>query len=291
MTLALPLAPGRSRPRRARGVLGPVGAIALVVVAAMVLLAALAPWLAPYPVDQQDLQHPYAGPGPQHWLGTDATGRDILSRLIWGARTSLGGPALVVALSLAVGLPIGLSAAWRGGALDAVLARVLDVIFAVPGILVAVLAVAVFEPGLTPAVIALAVAYLPYVARTARAAARAQRHLPYVEALELQGMGGLRICVRHVLPNILGVVLAQVPVAFALALVDLASLSFLGLAVQAPAADWGVLVSDSSALLQGHPEQALYAGLAIVTTVVALTFLGDRLTEGRPIARTRREKR
>ncbi|MBU2695145.1 ABC transporter permease [Pimelobacter sp. 30-1] len=291
MSVTLPLVTGRSRPRRARGTLGPVGTAALVVVVAMVLLAALAPWLAPYPVDQQDLQHPYAGPSPEHWLGTDATGRDILSRLLWGARTSLGGPALVVALSLAVGLPIGLSAAWRGGLLDAVLARVLDVIFAVPGILVAVLAVAVFEPGLAPAVIALAVAYLPYVARTARAAARAQRHLPYVEALELQGMGGLRICARHVLPNILGVVLAQVPVAFALALVDLASLSFLGLAVQAPAADWGVLVSDNAALLQGHPEQAVYAGLAIVTTVVALTFLGDRLTEGRPAARLRREKR
>ncbi|XBB67053.1 ABC transporter permease [Nocardioides sp. WV_118_6] len=291
MSVTLPLVTGRSRPRRARGTLGPVGTAALVVVVAMVLLAALAPWLAPYPVDQQDLQHPYAGPSPEHWLGTDATGRDILSRLLWGARTSLGGPALVVALSLAVGLPIGLSAAWRGGLLDAVLARVLDVIFAVPGILVAVLAVAVFEPGLAPAVIALAVAYLPYVARTARAAARAQRHLPYVEALELQGMGGLRICARHVLPNILGVVLAQVPVAFALALVDLASLSFLGLAVQAPAADWGVLVSDNAALLQGHPEQAVYAGLAIVTAVVALTFLGDRLTEGRPAARLRREKR
>ncbi|WP_418060599.1 ABC transporter permease [Pimelobacter simplex] len=291
MTATFPLVTGRSRQRRARGTLGPVGTAALVVVVAMVLLAALAPWLAPYPVDQQDLQHPYAGPSPEHWLGTDATGRDILSRLLWGARTSLGGPALVVALSLAVGLPIGLSAAWRGGLLDAVLARVLDVIFAVPGILVAVLAVAVFEPGLAPAVIALAVAYLPYVARTARAAARAQRHLPYVEALELQGMGGLRICARHVLPNILGVVLAQVPVAFALALVDLASLSFLGLAVQAPAADWGVLVSDNAALLQGHPEQAVYAGLAIVTTVVALTFLGDRLTEGRPAARLRREKR
>lgn len=276
---------------RAFSALGPAGAVAAVVLGLLLLMAALAPWIAPYSPDAQDLANPFQAPSSAHWLGTDSTGRDIASRLIWGARTSLAGPAAVVALSVCAGIPVALLAAWFGGRIDAVVARVLDVLFALPGILIAVLAVSVFGTGLSSAVIALAVAYLPYVARTARAVAIQQHGLPYVAALKVQGLGGFAISLRHVLPNIAPVVMAQVPVAFALALVDLAALSFLGLAVQAPQADWGVLVSDSQAVLQGHPEQVIWAGSLIVVAVLSLTFLGDRISEGRPEPRIRTKKR
>jgi peptide/nickel transport system permease protein len=271
---------------------GPAGLLALGVVGLFVLIAVGAPWIAPHDPTATDLLAAYRPPSGAHLLGTDATGRDIFSRLIWGARTSLVGPAAVIALSLLVGVPLGLASAWRGGWLDAVVARVLDVIFSLPGILLAVLAVAVFSPGLGPAVVALSVAYLPYVGRVVRSAARQQRVQPYVAALEVQGSSGLAICVRHILPNIAGLVLAQATLAFGYALIDLASLSFLGLAVQAPAADWGVLANDSSSVLQGHPGQIVYASIAIVAAVVALITLGDRMAgDDATVARRLRRRR
>ncbi|MCM2389248.1 ABC transporter permease [Streptomyces albipurpureus] len=276
---AVESAPSRANAagRRLRNRLGATGLVALCWIALMIGCAALAPVIAPHDPNAQDLLHVYAAPGGDHLLGTDGTGRDILSRLIWGARTSLVGPALVVLLSLVVGLPLALAAAWRGGWLDAVVGRFLDIVFSLPAILVAVLAVAVFRPGPAPAILALAVAYLPYVARVARSAALRQRAMPYVAALTVQGHGGVAICARHLLPNITPVVGAQIPIAFANALMDLAALSFLGLAVQSPQADWGVLVNDAQAVLQGHSSQVVYAGVLIIATVVALMLIGDRL--------------
>ncbi|MFE3016366.1 ABC transporter permease [Streptomyces sp. NPDC059256] len=274
--------------KRLRDRLGIAGLIALGWIALMIATALLAPVVAPYDPDAQDLLNVYAPPGGDHLLGTDGTGRDIASRLIWGARTSLLGPALVVLLSLVIGLPLALAAAWRGGWLDAVVGRFLDIVFSLPAILLAVLAVAVFRPGPAPAVLALAVAYLPYVARVARSAALRQRAMPYIAALTVQGHSGTTICLRHLLPNISPVVGAQIPIAFASALMDLAALSFLGLAVQSPQADWGVLVNDAQAVLQGHSSQVVYAGTLIVATVVALMLLGDRLGGDTRPRRTRR---
>jgi peptide/nickel transport system permease protein len=272
--------------------LGIAGIVALGAVILFALVAIAAPLLAPHDPAATDLLSAFQPPSAAHLLGTDGTGRDILSRLIWGARTSLLGPAAVVALSLLVGVPLGLASAWRGGWLDAVVARILDIIFSLPGILLAVLAIAVFSPGLPPAVVALAISYLPYVGRVVRSAARQQRVLPYVAALEVQGSSGVTICVRHILPNIAGLILAQATLAFGYALVDLASLSFLGLAVQPPQADWGVLANDSSAVLQGHPGQVVYASVCIVVAVVSLITLGDRLSAKNPglVRRWRRQR-
>jgi peptide/nickel transport system permease protein len=271
--------------------LGLGGRLALGVVTLFVVVALAAPWLAPHDPDTMDLLGTFLPPSPDHWLGTDDTGRDIASRLIWGARTSLAGPAAVIALCLLVGVPLGLASAWRGGWLDAVVSRVLDVIFSLPGILLAVLAVAIFSPGLPPAVVALAIAYLPYVGRVVRSAARQQRVQPYVAALEVQGSSGLTICLRHILPNIAGLILAQATLAYGYALIDLASLSFLGLAVQAPQADWGVLANNSSAVLQGYPGQVIYASICIVAAIVALITLGDRLANDNPSVLRRRRRR
>jgi peptide/nickel transport system permease protein len=258
--------------------LGLTGWLALGVVLAMTLMAVLAPLLAPADPDHGDLLTAFAGPSGAHWLGTDATGRDIASRLVFGARTSLLGPAAIVALSLLVGVPLALAAAWRGGTVAWLITRVLDIVFSVPGLLLAILAVALFGPGLWPAVLSLAIAYLPYVARLTMTAAEHERRLPYVDALSVQGQSVLRIAGLHLLRNLAPVIAGQATITFAYALIDLASLSFLGLAVQAPTADWGVMLSDRDAVLQGHPGQVIAAGVFVVATVLSLFVLGTRLS-------------
>lgn len=265
--------------------LGLSGGLALGVVGIVVLVALLAPVIAPADPNASDLLAAYQPAGGGHWLGTDGTGRDIASRLIHGARSSLLGPAAIVVLSLLVGVPLALVAAWCGGWVAFVVTRALDIVFAIPGLLLAVLAVALFGPGLTAAVIALAIAYLPYVARLAVTAAEQERRLPYVDALSVQGQSVLSITGRHMLRNLAPVLVGQATITFAYALIDLAALSFLGLAVQAPLADWGVLVSDRDAILQGHPDQVVYAGALIVATVLALFVLGARLSGERPSVR------
>lgn len=257
--------------------LGVAGSIALVFLALVVVIAIAAPWVAPYDPEAGNILEPYASPSPSHWLGTDLNGRDIASRLIVGARTSLLGPAGVIILSLVVGVPLALAAAWRGGWVDSVVSRAMDVVFALPGLLLAVLGAAVFGAGLAPAMIAIAIAYLPYVARIVRSAALQHRVQPYVIALEVQGASGIRICLRHILPNISGLILAQSTLAFGYALSDLAALSFLGLGVQAPNADWGVLVNAQTAMKNGHSLQIVAASILIVATIVSLTLLGDRI--------------
>jgi peptide/nickel transport system permease protein len=241
-----------------------------------------APVLAPYEPNQGVLLDAFQGPSSAHWLGTDAVGRDILSRLIHGARTSLLGPAAIVGLSLVISLPLGMAAAWYGGAVAFAVTRTLDVVFAIPGLLLAILVVSLFGPGLWAAVIALGVAYVPYVARLIVGATERERRRPYVMTLSIQGHGVPRIVVRHLLPNLAPVIAGQATIAFAYSLIDLAGLSFLGLAVQAPQADWGVLVSDQDAVLQGHPGQAIAAGAVIVVTVLALFVIGGRLAGERP---------
>ena len=267
---------------RMRASLGPAGSAAALFLIAILLIAIFAPLVAPADPNQQTLLDAYDGPSAAHWLGTDGIGRDILSRLIFGSRTSLLGPALVVTVALAVGIPLALLASWYGGWVNAVVARVFDLVYALPGLLLAVLAVALFGPGLMPAVVALSIAYIPFLARIVLAAARQQRVSPYVDALSVQGFGVVRITVRHILRNIGPVVLGQAAIAFGYALLDLASLSYLGLAVQAPTADWGVMVSDSNALLQGYWLPVLAPGVLIVCCVLSLTVLGARISGERP---------
>ncbi|HYX86648.1 MAG TPA: ABC transporter permease [Gaiellales bacterium] len=259
------------------GVVGMVSAAVIVVVSAVAILA---PLLAPSDPNGIDLLHPFAGPSASHLLGTDDTGRDLLSRLIVGSRTSLLGPLLVVVLEIALGVPLALTAAWKGGIVDGAISRILDVLFAFPGILLAILVIALFGTGLKSAVVALAIAHMPYLARVTRGAAIRERRLSYVEALEVQGFSAFRICARHLAPNLVPLIVAQATVSFGYVMIDLAGLSFLGLGVQPPTADWGVMVSaGEQAILAGHPEQSLYAGGMIVLTVCAFTLLGERLID------------
>jgi peptide/nickel transport system permease protein len=278
---AEPVRPGRLR-RTAKGLsgLGALGNAALLVCVLLALLAVVAPLIAPHDPNAVTLSQAYAGSSSAHPLGTDSNGRDLLSRLIIGSRTSLVGPLLVTLMAALIGAVLALVCAWFGGWVDATISRVLDVLFSFPGLLLAVVAVAVFGHGLPAAVIALGISYIPYHARVTRSAALRERAMPYVSALHVQGFSGLRICLRNILPNVFPLIVAHATVAFGYAMIDLAAISFLGLGVQPPTADWGSMVSTGEpGILSGHPQESLYAGICIVIAVAAFNVLGERMSD------------
>ncbi|MYV44869.1 ABC transporter permease subunit [Streptomyces sp. SID2888] len=270
---------GRRTTRRTRTI-GVTGGVAIAVLGLVVCFAVLAPLLAPHDPNAVDLSGAYQGSSGTHVLGTDASGRDLLSRLIHGSRTALIGPFLVVAISTLLGTVLALAAVWFGGWFDQIVVRVVDAVFAFPGLLLAILATALFGSGLKAATAALSIAYVPYIARIVRSASLRERSLPYIAALRVQGVHGLRIALRHILPNVGGLIVANATLAFGFALMDFAGLSFIGLGVQPPTSDWGAMVGTGMAgVLQQHPQEALFASALIVVTVGAVNTLGDRLTE------------
>src|SRR5262249_9168756 len=200
----------------------------------------------------------------------------LLSRLLVGARTTILRPLAVVTIAIGVGTGVAVSTAWLGGWFDAAVSTVVDVLFAFPGILLAVLAAAVFGPGLKAAVIALSIAYTPFVARILRGAALRERAQQYVAALEVQGLTGVAICLRHLVPNVFPLIVAQATILFGYAMVDLAAISFLGLGVQPPNPNWGVMISETqSGILQGYPLPALAAGACISAVVISVHVLHE----------------
>lgn len=257
---------------------------ALVVAAAafliiVVLAAILAPLIAPYSPYTTSLSEALLPPGsPGHILGTDATGRDTLSRLIYGARLSLIAPLGVVLLSTIAGTALGLLAARRGGWADVLVGRGMDIILAFPSLLLALIAVAVVGPGLIAPILALAVVYTPFIGRVVRSAALQELARPYVGSYEVMGFSGFYVTARRVLPNLLPLILAQAALAFGYALIDIAALSYLGLGVQPPEADWGTMINQSQGdIILGSPWSAIIPGIAIVLTVVSMNIVGERL--------------
>ncbi|MEF2978368.1 ABC transporter permease [Subtercola sp. YIM 133946] len=276
------LAAGRSTPsvlRRASSV-GWLTVASTVWMLVLVIVAVIGPLVAPYDPTALDLMNVYAGPSSAHLLGTDETGRDILSRLLVGTAPTLAGPALVVLIAGAVGVLLALSMAWLGGRFDAFLSRVLDIMFAFPGIIVAIVAVSIFGAGFIAPVIALSIAYIPIIARILRTSAIRQRNLPYIAALTVQGASPARMWLTHLLPNLLPIITVQLVVSFSYAILDISAISYLGLGLQPPATDWGLMVaSGQPAVIAGHPGQSISAAVVIVITVVALNLIGDRLGE------------
>jgi peptide/nickel transport system permease protein len=285
MSTAVPLVAVQAPRRggRAVGLLrgtGPAGIASAVVIGVATIIAVTGPLLAPYSPTLPNLALAFVGPTGGHVLGFDYEGRDVLSRLLAGAQSSMIGPLAVVIGALLVGTLLAVIAAWRRGVADAVISSGLDILFAFPGILLAVLAAAVFGAGLPAAAISLAIAYMPYVARVLRGAALKERSQPYVAALEVQGASATTICLRHIVPNIMPLIVAQATILFGYAMVDLAAVSFLGLGVQPPAANWGVMISENQVgIPQGYPLPALSAGACIVAVVIAFNVLGERLFE------------
>jgi peptide/nickel transport system permease protein len=265
---------------------GAGGIISAIVIAAATVLAIIGPWIAPYNPELPNLSLAWVGPVGGHLLGFDFEGRDVLSRLLAGAQSSMIGPLAVVVGAMVLGTLIAVVSAWRRGLTDTVASSGLDILFAFPGILLAVLAAAVFGVGLTAAAVSLAIAYMPYVARVLRGAALRARGQPYVAALEVQGVSGTSICLRHIVPNMLPLIVAQATILFGWAMVDLAAISFLGLGVQPPAPNWGVMISENQpGILQGYPLPALAAGVCIVAVVIAFNILGERLFEQAQVVR------
>lgn len=252
--------------------------VAALILCVLVGVTLLAPWIAPHDPNQGDLLDTLSGSNADHLLGTDKNGRDVLSRLIYGGRSSFLGPLAVTALATAIGVPLGLISGYVGGIVDATVSRVFDVILSFPAIVLAVLLIATLRPGFTSAVIAVTIVHVPLLARVVRGATIVQRSRPYVLAADAQGFGPLRIMFRHITPNILGIVAAQCTLNFGYALLDLAGLSYLGLGVQPPTADWGqMLVSGQDGLVLGVYSEIGSAAMAILITVVAVNLLGDAL--------------
>lgn len=274
---ALTLTPVGIRSRRPVGVTIAAGFLALVVLAAI-----LAPLLAPYAPDAIDLSASLAGTSGDHLLGTDASGQDLLSRVLYGARTSLIAPILLLAVAALLGVTLGVLAAWRGGWVDTFVSRLTDVMYAFPGLLFTVLIIAVFGTGMTTSVLALGLAYTPTVAKYTRSLALSEARKPYVDAYRVQGMGGARICAFHLVPNLGRAVTGYLVVLFGEALMSLATLSYLGFGAQPPSSDWGLMVQEGqAAVVQGALLPALVPGTAIAAVVVSFNMVGvwaaDRL--------------
>ena len=288
MSAAVPLPAVHPR-RRAYAVLRGTGAAGLVsaaVIAIATVVAVFGPMLAPFSPVAGNLSLTFVGPSASHPFGFDFEGRDVFSRLLAGAQSSMLGPLAVVVGALLIGTLLAVVAAWRRGSADAVISSGLDILFAFPGILLAVLAAAVFGVGLLAASVALMIAYTPYVARVLRGAAMKERGQPYVAALEVQGASGASICLRHIVPNMMPLIVAQATIMFGWAMVDLAAISFLGLGVQPPTPNWGFMISENQiGIPQGYPLPAIAAGVCIVLVVIAFNVLGERLLEQAQAAR------
>lgn len=246
----------------------------------MVLIGVLAPWLAPYPGDAGAVVHPESAllaPSSEHWFGTDQVGRDILTRVMFGARVSLGIAALVIVVAGAIGLTVGLAAGFLGGVVDAVLMRVTDVFLAFPALLLAVALTTVLSPSALNAALAIAFTWWPWYARLARGQARTIRRQGYADAARVLGAGRMRLLVRHVLPNASTAVVVQMSLDAAGIILTAATLSYLGLGAQDPLPEWGLMVAQGQPLATTAWWVITFPGLAILVTAVAFNFVGDGL--------------
>jgi peptide/nickel transport system permease protein len=258
----------------------PLAAIGVLLLAIFVLAGLSAPWIAPQNPSSIDLLHRLQGPSAAHWAGTDELGRDILSRLLWGARLSLAVSVSVVAISLALGLAVGGLAGYLGGWIDTALTTVaMNTFLALPGILLAIALAAFLGPGFANLVLALAIGGWAGYARLVRAQVLSVRDREYVDAARALGASGLRIFFRHILPNILQPILVQASIGMAGVILAEATLSFLGLGIPAPAPSWGAMLNDARSHLFDSPHLVLFPAVAVAGAVLGFNFLGDALRD------------
>lgn len=253
--------------------------VSVVILIAIVVCALFAPLLAPHNPNTIDLANPYMGPSSGHPFGQDSAGRDILSRLFFGARLSLLGPTIVIGIAFAAGVPLGFAAAYAGGWLDMLVSRIFDLIFAFPALLLAIVIVATFGASFFTAVFAVAITYVPLMGRVVRAACLVERQKPYIEACRLQGYGAWRILVLHMAPNIGRILVSQTTLYFAYALLDLSALSFLGLGAQPPEIDWGGMLQNANQGVFQSATGVIFPAVAIILLVVPLNFTADWILE------------
>jgi peptide/nickel transport system permease protein len=251
----------------------------LVIIAVLVFLAIFGPSIAPYDPNDLNVRTRTLAPSLSHPFGTDDRGRDVLSRVLYGARVSLKVGVIAVGISAVAGTILGAISGYVGRWTDEILMRVTDVMFAFPGILLAIAIVAVLGPSVSNAMIALGIVYTPIFARITRGAALAIRGEVFIEAAKAVGAGPLRIIARHMLPNMLAPIIVEATLSLAFAILAEAALSFLGLGTPPPAPSWGRMLSEGRDYMQDAWWMGLFPGLAIVLTVMGFNFLGDGLRD------------
>ena len=253
-----------------------------VIAAAIVLTAIFAPWIAPYPQDAGSATHPailLQPPSAQHLFGTDQVGRDVFSRVVYGARVSPAIAFLVLLISIVIGVPLGVTAGFFGGLGDDVIMRVTDVFLALPALLLALAFAAVLPPSLWSTTLAITIAWWPWYTRLLRGQAASVAGRPYVESARALGVPNRRIVFRHVLPNSLTPLIVQASLDVGGIILTASALSFLGLGAQDPTPDWGLMVAQGQAYFQTQWWLVTFPGLAILITAVGFNLLGDGLRE------------
>ncbi|MGE2733280.1 ABC transporter permease [Mycolicibacterium vaccae] len=253
-----------------------VSALVLVVVA---VVSVSADWIAPYGVNDINVPNALQPPSGSHWFGTDELGRDILSRVLVATQASMRIAVVSVVFAVVVGVTVGVVAGYRGGWIDTVLMRVVDVMFAFPVLLLALAVVAILGPGVTTTILAIGIVYTPIFARVARASTLGVRTEPYVSASRAMGSGDLYILRRHVLPNIAGPLIVQTSLSLAFAILSEAALSFLGLGIQPPQPSLGRMIFDSQGFVTMAWWMAVVPGAAIFVIVLAFNMFGDGLRD------------
>lgn len=272
-----PASPGARvwrRLRRRRGAM-----VGLFVILAVAIVAALAPWIAPYDPVQQSWTTVRKPPSAAHWFGTDELGRDIFSRIVHGARASMLAGVISVAIAIAIGVPLGLLAGYVGRWVDVVISRVTDALLACPFLILAIALAAFLGPSLTNAMIAIGVTATPVMIRLTRGQVLAVRSLDYVDAATSVGNPPPRVALRHILPNVLPALMVQSTLVLASAITSEASLSFLGLGQQPPAPSWGSMLNTAQRSLTTAPWIAVWPGAMIFVTVLSFNLLGDGLRD------------
>ncbi|GAB6876943.1 nickel transporter permease [Thermaerobacter litoralis] len=260
----------------------PLTAAGLLLACLLLAAALLAPVLAPYPGDAGDAVHPdqrLQPPGGAHLLGTDDLGRDLLSRILFGARLSLRAGLFAILLAVLIGVPLGALAGYAGGWLDEAIMRVTDVFLSFPPLLLAIVFAAMLEPSINSATLAIALSWWPWYTRLVRGEAVSLRERPFVEAARAAGVRPLAIIARHILPNAWVPVVVQASLDFGSVILTFAALSFLGLGAQPPEPEWGLMINTGRTFFLDHPWYVTFPGLAIFLTVLAFNLLGDGLRE------------
>ncbi|MHB1101784.1 MAG: ABC transporter permease [Devosia sp.] len=240
-----------------------------------VLVAILAPWITPYDPTAQDYMSTLQGPSWQHWLGTDYLGRDLLSRLIGGARVSLVAMSLVLVSALVIGVLIGSLAGYIGGKVEVVLISLIDIALALPSLVIALALIGIMGPGYWSMIVALTLAWWANYARMSRAVVVSELQQPYIEAARVMGAGHLHIFVRHILPNVLALVVVYASADAGALVLAIATLSFLGLGVEPPTPEWGQMLVDGMGYIEESPALVILPGLALTMVVVSFNLLGE----------------
>ncbi len=257
----------------------PAAVFGLFVITSFVLLALLAPFVAPFSPTQTSWTLIRKAPSWAHWMGTDENGRDVLSRVIWGARASLLAGVISVCIASGVGVPVGLLAGFVGGKVDAIIGRIIDAMLAAPFLILAIALAAFLGPSLQNAMIAIGITATPIFVRVSRAATMDAATNDYVESARALGNPPWRVAFRHVLPNIVPPIMVQATLAIAGAIIAEASLSFLGLGQQPPAPSWGSMLNSAQRFLTQAPWLAIFPGAAIFLAVFSFNLIGDGLRD------------